>query len=83
MMIVGESKHLFSTEGANPKKHGTNLSGKRTTIGRISEESHRPPKELNSQVKGQRKVGNTYLSSVLFVLGKIKREECALRYVDK
>jgi hypothetical protein len=52
---------MFSTEGANPIKAGTNLSGKRTTIGRVSEESHRPPKELNSQVKGQRKVGK-YLS---------------------
>ncbi len=52
---------MFSTEGAIPKIKGYNLSGKRTTIGRISGESHMPPKELHSQVKGQRKI-DEYLS---------------------
>jgi hypothetical protein len=50
---------------------GNNLSGKRTTIGRVSGESHEPPKELNSQVKGQRKI-EEHLSFHLsfFMLGK-------------
>ncbi|GHH99225.1 hypothetical protein AM1BK_27680 [Neobacillus kokaensis] len=50
---------------------GRNLSGKRTTIGRISGESHVPPKELYSQVKGQRKVGTAYFSLSFFCLRKI------------
>jgi hypothetical protein len=39
-----------------PKKMGNNLSGKRTIIGRVSGESHVPPKELNSQVKDRGKI---------------------------
>ncbi|AMM93120.1 hypothetical protein UP17_11850 [Peribacillus simplex] len=72
---------MFSTEGANPKKQGTNLSGKRTTIGRVSEESHRPPKELNSQVKGQRKVGKSLSFLCPFFTRKDKKRGGALRSV--
>ncbi|SNS88257.1 hypothetical protein SAMN05444672_103113 [Bacillus sp. OK838] len=72
---------MFSTEGANPKKQGTNLSGKRTTIGRVSEESHRPPKELNSQVKGQRKVGKSLSFLCPFFTRKDKKRGGALRAV--
>jgi hypothetical protein len=66
MNIAGETKQSFSTEGASPQKVDINLSGKRTTIGRVSGESHEPPKELNSQVKGQRKIGNPLFFSVFF-----------------
>jgi hypothetical protein len=55
-----------------PKKMGNNLSGKRTIIGRVSGESHVPPKELNSQVKGQRKDRRTSIfPPVFFLLGEI------------